>query len=119
MRKSLIPVVLAACVLQAGSSSVLCFAADDANPKPVASPQTRPQALQQKTHRPPQKKAQQPSQRKMHRMQKGDGDKPVQSDSAATSTQGQPEEAPNPSQRSMRQKLKEATPKQTPAPSTR
>ena len=99
MQKSLALILFAASSLGVGAGSTFSFAAEEANPKAIASPEaTPPQSSRKKMH--------QPSQRKMHRMQKTGSGKPLQSDSAA---------APNPSQRSMRQKLKKAKPSQTPA----
>jgi hypothetical protein len=101
MRKSLAFIVLAASLVGAGEGTV-CFAAVDAKPKAASSPVATLQQSQQK-------KTPQPSQRKMHRMQKTGGGSPSQGNSAAE------EVAPNPSQRSMRQKLKAAKPVQVPA----
>lgn len=101
MRKSLALVLFVASSFGMGIGGTLCLAAEDANPKPAASPEAMsPQASQQKMH--------QLSQRKMHRMQKTGNDKPLQGDSATAPTS---EGTPNPSQRSMRQKLKKAKPK--------
>lgn len=108
MRKFLAFILLAASPLMVESSSALCFAAEDANQRAAL-----PEAVSQQ---PSQRKKHQPSQRKMRRIQKT-GSGTLQDNSAAVKIQGQPEEASKPSQRSMRQKLKEAKPK-TPATDT-
>lgn len=97
MRKFL-AIVFAASFLWGGA---LCFAAEKVKPKAVSSPEAAPQ---QST----QNKTQRPSQRTMHRMRKTGGGKSSPDNSAA------PEAAPNPSQRSMRQKLKAVKPVQAP-----
>lgn len=98
MQKSLALIILAASSLMLEGGGAISLAAEEANSNAVVAPITTP----------PQ--SSQPSQRKMHRMQKPGG-KAHQSNSA----QGQPEGAPSPSQRSMRQKLKEAKSNQAPA----
>lgn len=115
MRKFLAFILLAAGSLVVGGGA--SFAAEEASPKAVSSPEAAPpQPSQRKMHQSMQRKEHQLSQRKMRRMQKAGSGKPPQSSSAAEQAQVQTEGAPNPSQRSMRQKLREANkPNQTPA----
>lgn len=101
MRKSFVFIVLAAIGLGVGGGTI-CFAAGDASPTSASSRQ----AVRQQTT---QNKARPPSQRKMHRMRKSGG-----IGSATVSDQGQVDAPTNPSQRSMRQKLKAAKPSQVP-----
>ena len=105
MQKSLALIILAASSLMLEGGGAISLAAEEAN---LAAEEANSNAVVAPKTTPPQ--SSQPSQRKMHRMQKPGG-KAHQSNSA----QGQPEGAPSPSQRSMRQKLKEAKSNQAPA----
>lgn len=111
MWKSLAIVLLAASALWVGGGSALCFAAEDANSKAVASPEAEPP---------------QPSQRMMHREQKANTNEQLKSDTDEGTAQdqgtaqdeapvqSQPENTPNPSQRSMRQQMKDSQHNQAP-----
>lgn len=93
MQKLTALILLAAGSFALGGSSNLCFAEGIQKTDAATPAQTS------------QQKMQKPSQRKMHRMQKTGRDRPFKSDSAAMSAGGA---EPKPSQRSMRQKLREA-----------
>lgn len=101
MRKSLLIILLVAGSFGVDGSA-LCFAAEAAKPKAGVS-----------TEKPQQRS--QLSERKMHRMQKAGSDARRPRKPEANQAQGRMERAPNPSQRSMRQKLKEAKQNQAPA----
>ena len=120
--------LVAASSFGVGGGSSLCFAAEVATPMAVAVPEvTTVESSAHKTHHPSQRtmhKKQQASglsentprtnccsQRKMHKMQLA-GSGANHSDSATEPVQERP--APNPSQRSMRQKMRAATPNQSP-----
>jgi hypothetical protein len=97
-------IALAASCLGVGGGTP-CFAAGDTSPASASSPSS-PQAMRQQAT---QNKARRPSQRKMHRMRKSGG-----MGSSTVPDQEQVEAPSNPSQRSMRQKLKAAKPVKVP-----
>lgn len=111
MWKYLAIVLLAASTFGVRGGSTLCFAAEDATTKEVASPEAKPA---------------QPSQRMMHREQKANTNEQRNSDTDQNTAQdqdtapdeapaqSQPEDTPNPSQRSMRQQMKDAQHNQAP-----
>jgi hypothetical protein len=108
MKKSLVSIFLGASFLMAGGSSTLCFAAEAANPMAAGTPEAvSPQLSQRKMRHLSKRKKHHLSQRKMHRMQRH---RQHQSEAATAPSQGRAEDASAPSQRSMRQKMKAATP---------